>query len=320
MVNNATLPALGPPGEVGRISGSALAFGYWGGVVSLFIMLLFFAENDSGTTLIALAPAFGLDPEMREGTRFVGPFIALWLAIFLIPYFLWNREPRSAPVARVRMGQVMSDLKAALAELARRRSYRNFLIASMLYRDSMGALYAYGGIYARLVLGWEITQIGIFGIIAAIAAALLSWLGGMADKRIGPKPVIITCVWMLIGVSTIIIGMSRDHILWIPLPEGSPLPDIIFYICGAVIGGAGGVLYSASRSMMVRHTDPDRAAEAFGLFALTGKATAFLAPALITFFTLWTQSNQLGFLPVIFLFLGGLVLLAWVQPDGDRAA
>ena len=72
--------------------------------------------------------------------------------------------------------------------------------------------------------------------------------------------------------------------------------------------------------MMVRHTDHARAAEAFGLFALTGKATAFLAPALITFFTLWTQSNQLGFLPVIFLFLLGLVLLRWVQPDGDRAA
>ena len=62
-----------------------------------------------------------------------------------------------------------------------------------------------------------------------------------------------------------------------------------------------------------------RPAEAFGLFALTGKATAFLAPALITVFTLWTQSNQLGFLPVIGLFFG-LSLLYWVKPDGDPAA
>ena len=70
---------------------------------------------------------------------------------------------------------------------------------------------------------------------------------------------------------------------------------------------------------MVRHTHPDRPAEAFGLFALTGKATAFLAPAFITLFTWWTGSNQFGFLPVIFLFLIGLFLLRWVNKDGDRA-
>jgi UMF1 family MFS transporter len=72
--------------------------------------------------------------------------------------------------------------------------------------------------------------------------------------------------------------------------------------------------------MMVRHCDPARPAEGFGLFALAGKATAFLAPALITLFTYVTQSNQLGFLPVIGLFLIGLVLLAWVHPQGERPA
>ena len=72
--------------------------------------------------------------------------------------------------------------------------------------------------------------------------------------------------------------------------------------------------------MMVRHCRPDHAAEAFGLFALAGRATAFLAPALITLFTILTQSNQLGFIPVILLFLLGLFLLRFVNPDGDRAA
>ena len=88
----------------------------------------------------------------------------------------------------------------------------------------------------------------------------------------------------------------------------------------ALIGGAGGAVYAASRSMMVRHTHPDRPAEAFGLFALSGKATAFMAPALITLFTYLTNSPQMGFLPVIFLFLIGLVLLWWVNPKGDRDA
>lgn len=314
-LNNALLPSLGSRAEIGRISGMATAFGYWGGVLSLFIMLLFLAENDSGKTLIGLSPLFGLDPEAREGTRSVGPFIAIWFALFTIPYFLTIREDRTPHSATV--GSMLRDLRASLTAIRKRRSCLNFLVGSMFYRDALTALYSYGGIYAKLVLDWTIIQIGVFGIIAAIAAAVISWIGGIADERLGPKPVILASIWALIIVSTVVVGMSRDHLFMIPLPPGSLIPDVSFFICGAIMGGAGGALYSASRSLMVRHTDPERPAEAFGLFALTGKATAFLAPALITLFTLWTQSNQLGFLPVIFLFLLGLFLLRWVQPEGD---
>lgn len=318
-LNNAALPSLGPQERIGRISGNATAFGYWGGVVALFMMLLFFAENETGTTLIGLEPVFGLDPDMREGTRAVGPFIAIWFAVFMIPFFFWSREVVKPPATRPKMSEVVADLSMTLRSVARRRSLGAFLLGSMFYRDALTAMYSYGGIYASLVLEWEVIQIGVFGIIAAIAAAVLSWVGGVADERLGPKPVIVVCCCALIVVSAFIIGMSRDSLFGIPLAEGSPIPDVIFYICGGVIGGAGGALYSASRSMMTRHTNPDRPAEAFGLFALTGKATAFLAPALITVFTAATQSNQLGFLPVIFLFLLGLFLLRWVQPEGDRA-
>jgi UMF1 family MFS transporter len=317
-LNNALLPSMGPPETVGRVSGSAVAFGYWGGVLSLFIMLLFFAENESGTTLIGLEPPFGLDPDAREGTRFVGPFIALWFALFMVPYVIWCRDPAGPRVARPSLRVVFAELRTTLRDVVRRPSYGSFLLGSMFYRDALTALYAYGGVYAALVLDWEIVQIGVFGIIAAIAAAVLSWVGGIADQRYGPKPVILSCVWLLIAVGIVIVGMSREALLGIPLPPGSPVPDVVFYICGAIIGGTGGALYSASRSMMVRHIDPDKPAEGFGLFALTGRATAFLAPALITVATAWTQSNQLGFVPVIVLFALGLFLLRWTRPEGDR--
>ncbi|CUH79842.1 MFS transporter [Tropicibacter naphthalenivorans] len=319
-LNNAYLPEFGTDEEIGRISGGATAFGYWGGVVALFIMLLLFAEDDTGLTLIDIKPILGLNPDAREGTRFVGPFIAIWFAVFLIPFLLWTRETPGLQRARPKFGEVLNELWVAVCRVAKQPSTRMFMLASLFYRDALTALYAYGGIYARQVLDWPTVQIGMFGIIAAIAAAILSWVGGIADKRMGPKPVIRFCIFALIFVSTIIVGMSREHLFGIPLPTGSILPDVLFYICGAVIGGAGGALYSASRSLMVRHTDPDHPAEAFGLFAFAGKATAFLAPALITAFGILTNSNQLAFLPVIFLFLLGLFLLRYVHPDGARAA
>lgn len=316
---NAQLPGLGGREAIGKISGTGASIGYWGGVVALFIMLLFFFESneEAGTTLIGAAPAFGLDPVTREGTRVVGPFIAIWYVIFMIPYFLWVREPRPT-VHQGGFSAAIQDLKQSIANIMKRKSLAAFLGSSMLYRDALNALYGFGGVYAKLVLGWSLMNIAIFGIVAAIAAGAFTYLGGVMDGRFGPKPVIKVCVWVLIAVCVVIVGMSRESFFGLPLVEGSSLPDLVFYVCGATIGGAGGALYAASRSMMVRHTNPERPTEAFGLFALSGKATAFLAPFLIGVFTIWTGSARLGVSPVIALFVAGLVILIWVSKDGDR--
>ena len=317
---NAILPSLGNDKEIGRISGSGAAFGYWGGVLSLMIMLAFFVEDPAtGLTRLGNPPLFGLDGSLLEGTRAVGPFIAIWFVIFMVPFFLYVRDDARAETKPTNLRAVWGELRETLVDVTQRKSLFSFLVGSMFYRDALNAIYAAGGVYAVLVLGWTQFQIGIYGIIAAISAAILTWAGGLADRRYGPKPVIRVCVWLLILVSLFIVGMSRDNLFGVPLAEGSLLPDYIFYACGVVIGGAGGSIYAASRSMMVRHTDPERPTEAFGLFALSGKATAFLAPGLIALFTWATGSAQLGYLPLIFLFLLGLILLRWVNKDGDRA-
>ena len=68
---------------------------------------------------------------------------------------------------------------------------------------------------------------------------------------------------------------------------------------GVAIGGAGGMMQAASRTMMVRHTTPDRATEAFGLYALSGKATSFLAPFLIATVTTATTARSASRSPML---------------------
>lgn len=315
---NSILPSLGDDAEVGHLSGKGASIGYWGGVASLLIMLTLFAENETGKTLIGIDPLFGLDADQREGTRFVGPFVAMWYLIFMIPFFLWVRETPKTRAPGDKIGDALGQLKTTLRNILKRRSLAAYLLSSMFYRDALNALYGFGGVYATLVLNWSIIMIGVFGIVGAITAAIATYIGGLCDRRFGPKPVIIASIFVLIAVCTVIVGMSRETLFGVPLAPGSSLPDIIFYVCGAAIGGAGGALYAASRSMMVRHANPDRPTEAFGLFALSGKATAFLAPALIGIVSYLSNSPRLGISPVILLFLIGLYLLRWVEPEGDR--
>ena len=314
---NAQLPSLGTKKEVGKISGSGFAFGYLGGVFSLIIALALFVEQPNGKTLVGLDPIFGLNATEKEGTRAVGPFTALWFMIFMVPYFLWVREPKGTGL-RGTFGQAFGLVVTSVKNLRNRKSLTSYLVSSMFYRDSLNGLYSFGGVYAALVLNWELTLIGAFGIIAVVSAAAFSWVGGIWDRKYGPKPVITIAILILILVCITVVGMDRTQIFGIAFAEGSNAPDIIFMTCGVVIGGFGGILQSASRSLMVRHTDPEKATESFGLYGLSGRATAFLAPALIAAATAATESARLGVSPLIALFLIGLLLLRWVKPQGDQ--
>ena len=315
---NSQLPSLADQDQVGEISGSGFAFGYIGGLVALAIMLTLFVEQPSGRTLIGLPPGLGLlDAEAREGTRIVGPFVAVWFMIFMIPYALWVKDlPR--PAAKYSLSGAFAILGRTIRGLKNKKSLAAYLGSSMFYRDALNGLYGFGGVYASLVLNWSIVLIGVFGIISGLAAAGFSWLGGRVDRKRGPKPVIIGSILVLMAVCFLIVNMTRESIFGITLPDGSNIPDIIFFGCGMLIGGMGGTLQSASRSMMVRHADPLAPTESFGLYGLSGRATAFMAPALIAWFTTLTGSARLGVSPLIGLFALGLFLLIWVKPEGEQ--
>jgi UMF1 family MFS transporter len=189
----------------------------------------------------------------------------------------------------------------------------------MFYRDALNGMYTFGGIYAVGVLNWSLIDIGIFGILAAISGAVFCWIGGRVDRAIGPMPVIVACCLILIATAILIISLSPTSIMGVALPAGSAVPDIAFYIAGALIGAAGGALQASSRNMLTRQGNPERMTEAFGLYALSGKATSFIAPALIAVASDLTGSQRLGITPVVGLFIIGLILLAWVKPKGDFA-
>jgi len=307
---NAMLPDLAPDDRLGRVSGWGWGLGYFGGLACLALSL----------ALVQPDPApFGLDRAQAEHARAVAFVVAFWYALFALPlFFLTPDRPRGGLPMATAIRSGLATLAGTLKRLPRHRNVLRFLIAKMLYIDGLNTLFAFGGIYAAGVLDWSVTDTGIFGILAIISGAIFAWIGGRADSALGPKPVIVACNLLLLLVACAILFISRQSVFGIAVAPGSVLPDALFYVIGMAIGAAGGVVQAASRTMMVRQADPARMTEAFGLYALSGKATSFLAPLAIGVATWATGSQQLGVAPLILLFLAGLFLLTWVKPDGDR--
>lgn len=315
---NAMLPSLAQREEIGKISAQGWGFGYLGGMVLLILFLAFLAEGEGGKTLLGFALPFGLNAEAHEGTRLAGPLTALWYIVFMVPFFLYTpdvvRKVRATGAVRKGLGQLVGTLKS----LPSRPSLFAFLGGSMFYRDALNGLYAFGAIYAAGVLGWSTVQIGIFGIIASLSGVIFCFIGGWIDRKIGSRALILATIWGLILTSLISIMITRTSVMGVAVAESSSLPDLVFFACGGMIGAFGGVLQAASRAQLVHLVDDRRMTEAFGLYALSGKATAFIAPLAIAIMTSLTNSQRLGISPVIALFALGLICMFWVR-NGQNA-
>ncbi len=315
---NSMLPDLGTKDEISRISGNGWAFGYVGGLFALVIVIAFFAENAAtGKTIAGLDPPFGLDATAREGTRFAGPFVALWYAVFMVPFFTFVRDPRPMRTPKGAIRSALREVGRTIVSLPHRPSLFAFLGASMFYRDALNGMFTFGGIFAAGVLGWSVTETGTFGILAIIASAFSAWIGGFADKAFGSKRVILVCIVILIAVAVSFVFVRPDSVFSIPVEDGSPLPDVVFYVLGFTIGAAGGALLPSSRTLMVSQGERKKMTEGFGLYALSGKATSFITPLSIGVVTAATGSQQLGVLPLALLLVLGFILLQFVHPDGD---
>ncbi|MEM8562447.1 MAG: MFS transporter [Pseudomonadota bacterium] len=314
---NSMMSSLVPRSHLGRLSGSAWALGYVGGILSLILVLGFMsAQPDTGKTLFGLSPVLGLDPKSNEGDRASGPLTAIWYVIFILPLFLFTPDKQAISERKGALKKGLRELGSTLRKLPSERSYFSYLLSAMFYRDALNALYAFGGIYAAGVLGWSIIQIGVFGILAALTGVFGAWLGGKADDHFGPIRVVYVCIFILVAASLVIVSTTKTDVFFIQVgttDTPSQLPSIIFYIAGCLIGAAGAAIQAASRTLLVDQVEPERVTEAFGLYALSGKATTFVGPILIGFATGLFESQRLGILPVPILFIAGAVLLQFVN-------
>lgn len=290
---NAMLPGLVPAERIGRVSGWGWGLGYAGGLCCLLIALFGFVQ---GNPL-----PFGLDKEDAEHVRIVGPMVAIWFAVFCLPLFLF--VPDGGRSTLLMKASIFNGVKTLISTLRRVREYRTiawFLVARVFYVDGMNTMFAFGGIYAAGTFGMTLVEVIQFGIAlnvsAGLGAAAFAWI----DDRIGAKKTIAIALTGLIALAIPLLLVEEK--LW-------------FMIVGVPLGIFMGPAQAASRSLMARLAPPDLRTEMFGLFAFSGKATAFLGPFILGTVTLAMESQRAGMATIV-VFLGvGAIVLIWKVRD-----
>ncbi len=296
---NAFLPDIAPREYIGRISGYGWGLGYIGGLIAMAIAMVGFVSPET--------PWFGLTSEDGANIRATNLLVAVWFAVFSVPIFLWVREKK--PRAFQTCGVLASTYRQLGQTFRDARQYKEIiklLIARLVYNDGLITIFAFGGIYAVGTFGFTFTEIMVFGIVLNVAAGIGAFAMGFLDDMLGGKRTIqISLVFLILATLMAIFTQDKT----------------VFWISGILVGFFAGPNQSASRSLMGRFVPPEKENEFFGLFAFSGKATAFLGPLALGELTRIFQSQRAGVSIVAVLFVAGSVLLKWVdEKEGVRAA
>jgi UMF1 family MFS transporter len=162
-------------------------------------------------------------------------------------------------------------------------------------------------------------ELGLFGIMLTVTGTVGALIGGRLDDRFGAKPVIVGAISVLALVCMGILSLGRDHVLFViataPPVEGlyGSTPEKLFLGLGLFIGAVAGPLQASSRSLLARLVPASEAGRYFGLLALSGKVTSFLAPLMVAFATSLFQTQAAGPAVLILFFCAGGWLISGVK-------
>ena len=325
--NDSMMPRLTTPQNVGRISNLAWGLGYLGGMIVLIAVVTLLAANpQTGLTIAGIKPLFGLDPATGEDARITGPIAAIWYLIFILPMFLLTPDAQKGLPFATAIRSGLAELRITLRELRNRPVLLRFLIARMLYQDGVNGVLILGGVFAAGMFGWATMEIGLFGILLNVVAIVGCFAAGRVDQKLGSRVAILISLVLLLLATLGIVSTEKGSTLfgWIQLSTAdnggifATGAEKAYLLYGTLIGLAFGPVQASSRSYLARNISVAEAGRYFGIYALSGRATSFMATLSFSIATYISGSAHIGMATLI-LFLGAGFLLLLRVPERTAA-
>jgi len=280
---NAMLRQLTTPATYGKVSGFGWAAGYIGTMVLLVIVYGGFMSGGSHNVSAAMLLTAG------------------WMAVFALPVLIAppprDLEPQTRPSAGM-LGAYRKLWSDLVGEWRRDRNVVYYLLASAVFRDGLAGVFTFGAVLGVNVYGVSSTDVLLFGIAANVVAAAGAVLGGLFDDRVGSKTVILGSLAAMILVGVTLMSLSGVAVFW---------------VCGLLLCLFIGPTQASARTLLLRMTAPGKEGVAFGLYTMTGRAVAPLAPFMFSTFVAIFGADRAGIAGLMLVLAAGFVAMLAVR-------
>lgn len=251
-IYNTILPEIASEKEMGKISGIGMGFGFFGTIASVgaaYLVLKFFATDSLETT---------------AGIRAVFPAMALFFLIFSMPLFLTHKD-KPAKKDRINIAKTFLAIKSTFKNLAKLEGMPAFFVSAALFANALAAIDVFFFLFTKKEIGVMLQGFIFLFMAQSLGAAFGAIFFGRLADYIGPKNVLKIggFIWIVVVGSFV---LSKNI--------------TIFWAAGLLGSLAFGGVLSASRTLFVFLTPPQKIGEFFGYSQIIGKFTGLFGPPL----------------------------------------
>jgi UMF1 family MFS transporter len=282
---NALLPDVAPRDQLGKVSGWGWAVGYIGGLVSLLLML----------PLVH-----------NKWINLVFPAVAVFFGLFALPTFFLLKEVRRPSKRTNYIRTAITRIKTSFKSIGEFKELIRFIFSYLVYNDGIIIVISFAAIYGATRFGMNEKQLITYFVIANVTSMIGAFIFGYILDKIGAKRTITITLLIWIAV-----------VFWAYFCRSVNE----FYFVGLLAGIAIGSSQSSSRTMLALLTPPDKMAEFFGFYSVTGRIASIFGPLVYGEISRITGNQKWAILSVAVFFIGGAFILQTVNEEkGKRTA
>ena len=230
---------------------------------------------------------------------------ALWWFGFTLPL---TKEYEQTHFIRRAKNTVRGSFKRLFSVFGKKEGLPNrkgiilFLVAFFLYIDGVYTVIDMATSFGT-ALGFDTTSLLLALLLTQIVAFPAAIVFGKLASKVHNDLLIFICVVAYTGVGIFAVFMSESWQFW---------------VLASIVGLFQGGVQALSRSYFAQIIPAEQSGLLFGILDIFGKGAAFIGTLLVGIVTQATDSVNMGALPIVALFVLGLVALVFAARENRK--
>ena len=294
------LPDVTTDARMDKVSTYGYGLGYIGGsTIPLLISMV----------LIMLGESFGISSTLACQLSFL--LTAVWWLVFTIPMWRHVHQVHYTEHQGNVFRQSLQRIWTVGKQILKIRPIVFFLLAYFFYIDGVGTIIHMATIFGTN-MGLNSNHLIVILLVVQLVAFPFAILYGKLSAKYGVRNMILFGIATYMIVCFVALGLE-------PLRQLGETPLLVgFFLLAFLVGTAQGGIQALSRSFFGKLVPETSANEFFGFFDIFGKFSAVLGPFLFSLVWDRTQQVYLGIVPVLLMFVAGLLLFLKVPASMEK--